>query len=301
MKQTTKAHIAIITANIIFGINYTITKDIMPDFIPPYALTLLRSISGVVGFWLLGLFIPHEKVERKDILRLLFAGLFGMALNQLMFLTGLNLSTPINSAIIMTLNPVIVLIAAAIILHEKITGIKASGIIFGAAGAIMLILLNNNGGIDLGSDKALGNTLQLINACSYAVYLIIAKPLMSKYHPFTILKYCYTFALLFILPIGSPQLLEVEWATIPLDIWLAIFYLLILITIGAFLLNIYALKHVSPTVVSSYIYSQPLIAAAFALILGKDILTFNEIIATALVFLGVYLVSLQKKPKWISK
>jgi drug/metabolite transporter (DMT)-like permease len=297
MNKKAQAHIAIIGANLIFGINYTVSKDIMPDYVQPYALTLMRSITGVLVFWLISMFGPKEKIDRRDMLRIIFAGLFGMALNQLLFLTGLNLSTPINSAIIMTVNPVIVLIAAALILNEKITGIKSIGIALGAIGAITIILFNNSGGIDISSDKALGNLMQLLNASSYAIYLIIAKPLMKKYHPFTVLKWCYVSALVFITPIGFNQLTQVEWSTIPTDIYLAIAYLLILITIVAFLLNMFALKHVSPTVVSTYIYSQPIIAAAFAIVLGKDKPGIIELIATAFVFTGVYLVSRNGKQK----
>ncbi len=293
-----QAHLAIIGANLIFGLNYTFSKDIMPDYVQPYGLTLMRTFSGIIIFWLLSLAAPKEKVERNDILRLFFAGMFGMALNQLLFLGGLNYSTPINSAIIMTTNPVIVLVVAAIILNERITRIKSIGIALGAAGAVLLILMNSNGGLDFSSDKTLGNFMQLMNATSYAIYLIVAKPLMKKHHPYTVLKWAYVFALLFVFPAGIRQFMEIEWTAIPFDIWLAIGYLMIFVTVGAFLLNIFALQHVSPTVVSSYIYSQPVIAAIFAVITGKDRLTWIEIISTSLVFMGVYLVSKPvKKPK----
>ncbi|MBI9033040.1 MAG: DMT family transporter [Bacteroidales bacterium] len=301
-----QAHLAIIGANLIFGLNYTFSKGIMPDFVQPYGLTLMRTFTGIIVFWLLSLAAPKERIERNDILRLFFAGIFGMALNQLLFLGGLNFSTPINSAIIMTTNPVIVLVVASLILNEKITQIKTIGIIFGATGAILLILMNAEGGLDLSSDKALGNIMQLLNATSYAIYLIVAKPLMKKYHPYTVLKWAYLFALLFVFPVGIRQFMTINWVNIPIDIWLAIGYLMIFVTVGAFLLNIFALQHVSPTVVSSYIYSQPVIAAIFAILSGKDKMTWIEIISTSLVFMGVYLVSRpakapKNKPDYVSE
>lgn len=281
-------------ANILFGINYSITKDIMPDYIPPFGLALLRVMSGLVLFWAISLFMKRERVEKRDIWHLALCAFFGVFLNQMMFLSGLNLSTPINASIIMTSNPIIVMVFSAIILHESVTKRKITGIIIGASGAVILTLFNAEGKLDFGSDKFLGNLFQLINTTAFGLYLVLVKRVMMKYQGVTVLKWLYVFGLFYIFPVGIGQFSAVEWQQIPFDIYLAIAYLLIMITVVAYFMNMYALKHVMPSTVSTYIYSQPVIATLFAVLLGKDVLTWLEVVATILVFVGVYLVSRKK-------
>ncbi len=293
--HTIKAHAALLFANILFGINYSITKDIMPDYIPPFGLALLRIISGLILFWLISFFMKKEKVDRKDIWHIALCAFFGVFLNQMMFLSGLNLSTPINASIIMTSNPIIVMLFSALILHEAITKQKVTGIIVGASGAIILTLFNTEGHLDFGSDKFLGNLFQLINTSAFGLYLVLVKKVMKKYSGVTVLKWLYVFGLFYIFPVGIGQFMEVDWQAIPFDIYLAIAYLLVMITVVAYFMNMYALKHVMPSTVSTYIYSQPVIASLFAVLTGRDVLTWLEVLASLLVFAGVYLVSKRRK------
>ncbi|HKK10287.1 MAG TPA: DMT family transporter [Bacteroidales bacterium] len=293
--HTIKAHVALLFANILFGINYSISKDIMPDYIPPFGLALLRIISGLIIFWLISFFMKKEKVDKKDIWHIALCAFFGVFLNQMMFLSGLNLSTPINASIIMTSNPIIVMLFSALILHEAITKQKITGIIVGASGAIILTLFNTEGHLDFGSDKFLGNLFQLINTSAFGLYLVLVKKVMKKYNGVTVLKWLYVFGLFYIFPVGIGQFMEVDWQAIPFDIYLAIAYLLVMITVVAYFMNMYALKHVMPSTVSTYIYSQPVIASLFAVLTGRDVLTWLEVLASLLVFAGVYLVSKKRK------
>ena len=299
--HTIKAHGALIFANLLFGINYSISKDIMPDYVPPFGLALLRIISGFLIFWLISFFMKREQVAWKDIWHIALCAFFGVFLNQMMFLSGLNLSTPINASIIMTSNPIIVILFSGLILHEAITRQKITGIIVGASGAIILTLFNTEGNLDFGSDKFLGNLFQLINTTAFGLYLVLVKKVMRKYQGVTVLKWLYVFGLIYIFPVGIGQFAEIDWQAIPFDIYLAIAYLLVLVTVVAYFMNMYALKHVMPSTVSTYIYSQPVIATLFAVITGKDVLTMLEIMASLLVFTGVYLVSKKRKAVSVDK
>lgn len=290
-----KAHMALGFANILFGMNYVISKGIMPDYVAPFGLALIRVIGGLILFWTISAFMPREKVAKKDLLWIALCAFFGIFLNQVMFLSGLNLSTPINASIIMTSNPVIVLVFSAIILNELITIRKVTGIIFGATGAILLIFLNAEGKLDFGSDKFLGNIFQLINTTAFGFYLILVKRVMKKYQGVTVLKWLYVFGLFYIFPVGLQDFNQIDWSSIPLEIYLSIAYLVIMITVVAYFMNMYALKHVMPSTVSTYIYSQPVVASIFSMMLGMDRLTWLEVVATLFVFLGVYLVSYRKK------
>ena len=265
----------------------------MPDYIQPFGLTMLRVFGAIFLFWTLSFFYKNEKIEKKDFFRLALCGLFGVAINQLMFLKGLDYTNPIDASIIMTVNPILVLIIASFLINEKITFLKILGIIVGAAGALTLILFS--GKASFSSNTFLGNLMMLVNASSYAVYLVIAKPLMLKYKPITVIKWVFLFGSFVIIPVGFKEFGEIVWTEIPVNIYLSILYLIVFTTFFAYLLNIYGLKILNSSTVSIYIYSQPILAAIVAIILGKDSLDFIKILSTILVFIGVFLVSKQQK------
>ena len=185
MSSNLKAHIALLGANIIYGINYTVAKDVMPEYILPFGFIFCRVIGALALFWIVHSF-SYEKVERKDLLLLAVCGLFGVCANQLMFFYGLNITTPINAGIIMTSNPIMVLIASAIILKNRITVFKIFGIFLGITGALLLLLFKKD--FSFGSDTLLGDMFIFLNALSYGTYLVLAVPLMRKYKPITVIN-----------------------------------------------------------------------------------------------------------------
>lgn len=293
MQKRILAHVAIFSANVIYGINFTVAKEVIPEWMDPMALVICRILGASVLYWLLSYFYLHEKIEKKDFRILFLGGIFGVAVNQMLFLEGLSLTTPINASIIMTANPILVLILTAIILKETITGQKILGIVLGALGALLLIL--RSGEVSFTSDVFVGNILVFINALSYGVYLVIIKPMMKKYEPTTIIKWVFLFGFFTVIPFGTKSFLEVQWNIIPLPIYLAAGFVVFATTFLAYLFNIYGLKKLSPTTVSIYIYSQPVLASFVAIFAGKDSLNWIKIVSTLLVFIGVYLVSKKKK------
>ncbi|MGB1003310.1 MAG: DMT family transporter [Salibacteraceae bacterium] len=288
------AHLAVFGANLIYGINYTVAKDVMPEFLTPNGFILVRVLGAVLMFWALSIGLRiHESIDKKDWLRLGLAGLFGVAINQLFFFQGLSLTTPINAAIIMTINPVMVLIIAAIILRNKITLTKTSGIALGLSGAVLLTVYKEGQWVipNFSGDTALGDLLVLVNATSYAIYLVVVKPLMTRYKPITVVKWVFAFGLLYVLPFGLPEVINFNWSEFPGYIYGEIAFVVIGTTFFAYLFNMYGLKNLSPSVVSIYIYLQPFLATLFALAWGSDSLTLSQILSASLVFGGVYLVS----------
>ena len=263
----------------------------MPDFIMPSGFILLRVIGALALFAISYFLFINEKVQKKDIFRLAICGIFGVAINQLFFFEGLNLTTPINAAIVMTINPILVILLSFIIIGEVITLRKSIGIFLGLFGAATLIL--KGGGIDFSSSNQTGNLLVFINASSYGLYLVLVKPLLQKYHPITILFYVFGFGLLYVIPFGFSSLSDVKWAIIPNHIYLEIAFVVVCTTYIAYLLNSSALKRLSPTTVSIYIYLQPILASLFAIFWGVDSIDNQKVMAALLIFLGVYLVSVR--------
>jgi len=297
--NTYKAHLALLGANLIYGANYIIAKGIMPDMIGPSAFIFLRVVGAIILFWIIKSFIK-EKVEKRDFPLLVLGGLLGVATNQLLFFHGLNLTSPIDASIIITAIPVMVLIFSAFILKEKISANKIIGIIIGAIGAILLVWYGQKSG---GTSSAMGNLFVLINACSYALYLVLIKPLMKKYNPITIISWVFLFGFVFVFPVGIKDVLTTNFEAFTMNTYLTIAFVIIGTTFLAYLFNIYALSIVSPSVNSSYIYLQPVISfimvSIYAFGMGyeeyaQDI-NIIKILSCLLVVAGVYLIS--KKPK----
>ncbi len=298
-KELLTAHTAVIGANVIYGLNYVIAKGIMPYWLEPRAIIFLRVSGAVLVFWITTFFVSREKISKQDYVRLAIAAFFGVALNQIMFFEGLNLTTPINASIIMVSTPILVLVMSHFVLKEKITTIKLIGILLGFSGAAYLIL--RGGRFDISKKTMLGNLFILINASSYGLFLVLVKPLMSKYKPITVMRWIFTFGLIFVFPVSIKIITNTDFGIIPFNIWLSIGYVVIFTTIIAYFLNNFSLKRLSPSVNSSYIYSQPVIATIVAVLAGKDRLTITEIIASLLIFSGVYLVIKQKTVKHFNR
>ena len=288
------ALIAAFLATTIYGINHTVAKEVMPVYIGSSGFIMLRLLGATLIFWLISLFTPNEKIEKKDFLKILLASILGMCVNMLAFFRGLELSTPINSGIIITLSPVLVLILSYFFLKEKVTVKKIIGILIGFSGAVFLILNSSKTGINA-PNIPLGNSFFLLNASAYAGYLIVIKPLTSKYNIFTLMKWLFLIGLVLSTPITFNQFVEVNWTELP---WFAIWrmaYVVIGTTFLTYLFNIYALKTLSPTTVGSFIYLQPIITIGFALITGNDVLDTTKLFSCLLVFIGIYLVSIRNK------
>lgn len=298
-KNLYKAHFALLGANLIYGANYIIAKGVMPNKIGPSAFIFLRILGAGILFWILKSFIK-EKIEKKDFLRLIFCGIFGIAINQLLFFHGLNLTSPIDASIIMTSLPVIVLIYSFFILKEKITFNKLLGIAIGSIGAIVLIAYGNKSG---GTSSFLGNLFIFINACSYGFYLVIVKPLMKKYNTITIISWVFLFGFIFMFPFGIQDLLTTDFSAFTTSTYLTIAFVILGTTFFAYLFNIYALNHVAPSVAGSYVYLQPAIsfimvalyAYAFNQTEYEQDINLIKVFSCLFVVVGVYLISKKSK------
>lgn len=295
MNQNLKSHLAIIGANTIFGLNYVIAKGIMPDFLLPRAIIFLRVGGTAILFWILHFFLPSEKVEKRDLIKIALCAVFGTTINQILFFEGLNLTTPISASIIVTVTPVLILIFSHFILKEKITSLKVFGIMLGAAGALMVIVSAGAG--DFRFNTLLGNFMIFVNTVSWAFYLVLVKPLMEKYDSPTVLKWMFFFGFIIIFPFSFKTVAFSSFDKIPFDIWMSILFVVFITTGFAYYLNNYSLKTISPNVSGIYIYLQPFIASIVAIILGKDKLTVIDLIAAVLIMAGVYFVTRQPKLK----
>lgn len=292
-----RAHVALFIVNALYGANHVIAKGVMPNYLQPSAFIFLRAAGAVLLFWIVKLLFVKEKVARKDLFLLATCGLFGVAVNQLFFFNGLNLTSSINTGIIMTINPILVVILSYFILKEAITWRKSFGIFLGATGAILLTLTAHAGA----DDSILGDVFIFINAASYAIYLVLVKPLMRKYKPLTVITYVFSFGLLFVTayPPTLMELGETDFSAIPMNTYFVIVYVIVGVTFLTYLLTVFGLKYVSPAVSSAYIYLQPVLVMLFTVLFGAigwaedktDSITLEKVGYMLLIFVGVFLTS----------
>ena len=293
-KTKLQGHIIIFCVSIIFGLNLVISKAIFPESISAEGLTLARALFACIAFWITSLFFPREKVSKKELGLLVFCGITGIALNQGFFLKGLSLTSSVEASVLATCTPIFVIVLALIFLKEPITWKKASGVVIGASGALLLVLSGNNEHTGDGSTS--GNTLILLSGVSYAIYLVVVKPLTLKFSSVTIMKWMFLFSLPLLIPLDwnyfvqAPAFIQPYH---PAGLW-GIAFILVFGTYCTFLMIPMALKRIRPTTVSMYNYVQPMVVAVAAAISGTDHLTWKKGISVLLVFSGVYLVTISK-------
>ena len=292
MTERKQAHFAIFLANLIYGANFSIARIAMPQYLSPSGFIMLRVLFATGLFIFLDRFSPLTRpLEKKDVFRFIQLGLFGVAINQLLFFEGLSRTSNINAALIMTSTPILVTGMAFLLLKDRLSLPQTVGILLGLSGAVTLILQYNSAS---GSPTAYGDLMVLLNAASYALFMVRAKPMMRKYGTIQVIKWTFIFGTLFVIPFGAPELQGINWGEFPASAWFSIAFVLIFTTFGAYLLNTFGLKHLSPSIVSYYIYLQPIFATLISRLITNEMVTSVQILACMLIFAGVYLVN--KRP-----
>ncbi len=292
MSKRNLALIAATLVSVIYGVTFTIAKDVMPKYVEPFGFITMRVGGSVVLFWLVSVFGPKEKIAMGDFPRIIAAAFFGVALNMLSFFKGLSYTSPIMGAVLMVTTPMIVLVLSAFIIKERMKKRKIIGILLGLAGTITLILYGKS--MVNAPNATLGNLLVFTNAFSYGIYLVIVKKLMDKYNAFTFVKWIYTFGFIMVLPFGWNEFQAVQWAIIPMDILWKIGFVVVFSTFITYLFNLLSMRELNPTTIAVFVYLQPFFATIFAVGLGKDELSWIKLVSAILIFVGVYLVT-QKK------
>lgn len=293
MKEQVKAHLAVIGANLIFGASYSIVKIITPAYLPAFALNAARVIVAIVLFTISYLAGGGRAwPAKKDLPLLLICSLTGIVLNQLFFIKGVSLTSPIHSSLLSLATPLFITGIAAWLLKEKFTSLKAIGLMLGLTGAGLLILLKGEG--TDATESLAGDIMVLINAISYSFYLVLVKPLMSQYEGTDILRWLFLLGAIVILPLGTPDLISTSFAHWPVSAWLALLFVTIGATFLAYLFNMYGISRIGAAATGSYIYTQPIFATIIAVLFFGDRLTLQRILAAMLIIGGVFLTNYKK-------
>lgn len=293
-KLTLLGHFACLMAYAIFGFNIIVCKDLTSgQLLSPLTIFCLRAMGAGALFWLISLFLPKERVDKKDFLKIFAASMLGFFVCQLSFLAGIPYITPMDCSILASLSPIYTMGIAAVALKEPITWKKAGGVAISFIGIIYLIL-NNVTGTGVAQTTPFGIVMLLINSLSFSLYLGIFKPLIGKYSVVTFMKWIFLFAFAVSFPFSATEIVSTQWSTFPSVQLAELAYLIICATFITYTLIPFGQKHIRPTLVSMYSYVQPIIAIAISIYIGMDTLTWQKVLAAMMVFGGVIIVSYSK-------
>ena len=278
-------------ATVIYGFNHTIAKNVMPIYIEAFGFVLLRVIGATLIFWTLSLFIKNEKIKKEDWPRIFLCSFLGMFINKLAFFKGLELSTPINSSVLITVVPILVFVFSAFFLKEKMRFLRVFGVISGFVGALVLILYSPSTSFNA-PNIPLGNLMFVINSSTYGLYLIFVKKLVEKYNIITLFRWLFLIAIFLNLPVGLLEFKNVEWSQLPFwDAILPMIYVVVGTTFLTYMFNAYALSKLKASTVSSFVYLQPIVGIIYAITTDNDSLTVLSVLGMILIFMGVYFVT----------
>lgn len=295
MNKTLRAHIAVLTANLIFGINFSVVKFLTPVSIKSFGLNVSRAVVTTFLLWVMHwLGRPVRKIDRSDWPRLIICAASGVAINQMFFIKGVSLTYSIHSSLLILITPILITFMAAWLVKEKITATKLTGLSLGITGAVLLITARDHSGN--GTHVLLGDLFIIINAISYSFYLVMARKLMHDYDSLQVLRWVFTFGTFFILPFGWNEFITTSWSSFGWQQWLALSFVVLGATFVAYLFNIYGIRHLGASVTGAYIYSQPIFASVIAVVFLGESLTLLKIISALLIFGGVYLSSYPGNP-----
>ena len=286
-KNKITAHASLLIANIIFGLGVPITKLLLDNWVSPMAWMATRCIGAAVIFWMISLFMPKEKVPVKDLFVIMIGGLIGFLVSQTFTAWAIDYSTPTYVSFIATLTPVMTMVCAALFIGERISGKGIVGVVVGIIGAMLMVVMNWQGGT--GKNDVLGIGFALLSLLTWAIYLIITRKVSAKYSAVTQMKWIFLVSSVAILPFSWSDLAH---STLYSSAWqwsgvLEMAYIVVLATVVGFFAIPFASRYLKATTVSVYTNLQPILAS----FVGQDVLTWDKPVALILVLLSAYMVS----------
>ena len=295
MSKKLQAHIAVLFANIFFGINYITVKSVVPLKLSAPALNVCRVGGSCILFWILFLLKPSKPgIQKKDIPLFILCAILGVALNQALFIKGLSLTSSIHASLLGLVTPILIIFIAAWLLKEKITRLKIVGVVTGITGAAILIVMKDVS--HTATNIFLGDVLVILNAVTYAFYLVIVRPLMERYSAIHVIRWVFTFGLIFMIPYGWHDVATTQWQSFDSTNWISVVFVILGATFFAYLFNIYGVSVIGASATGSYIYTQPVFAATIAIIYTGETYDWIKLLAAILIFSGVYMVNYKPKP-----
>jgi len=257
--------------------------------IDPLSLSFFRMAGAAVLFWGASLFVPKERVCKRDLLLLLGASLFGVVINQMCYIGGLSKTSPVDASLIVTLGPIITMLVAAVYLKEPITWRKILGVMVGAFGVLLLILTGTH--VFNGGSNTVGNLLCISSSLSFAIYLTVFRDVVRRYSSITVMKWMFLYAAIICLPICFRSVSAIDYAALTRTTYMEVAFVVCCATFVSYMLLPVGQKRLRPTIVSMYNYVQPIVSSIVAVAMGLDTFGWEKGSSAFLVFVGVFIVT----------
>lgn len=294
-KSSVLGHLSAFSCYLIFGFNIVACRNIaLSGMVPPLSLFCFRATGAAILFSLFSFFLPKERVDRHDLVRIFFASMLGLFLTQITFLVAIKETTPVDCSVVASLTPIFTMFVSAIFIKEPITLKKVAGVLLSFCGVIYLILNSVSSANGVENSTTVGLFLIVLNALFFAMYLGIFRPVIAKYSVVTFMKWMFTFSAVVALPLDAVELCGLRYSEFPVSLTLTVLGVVFFSTFVAYLLVSCAQKLLRPTLVSLYSYVQPIVAACLSVYLGMDVMTWQKVCAALLVFVGVAIVNRSK-------
>ena len=294
-------HVAMLLAAVFWGAMSPIAKHVMlSGAITPLALSAIRIVGGAIVFWLAGLLLPSKvtgdgRIAKSDIAAILLMSVLIISANQGLYIVGIGFTTPFEATVMTTMTPVFTMLLAAIFIAMPMTLLKVSGVAFGLGGALLLAFASRDGSTAaMASNPMLGNLMCMGAQICAAVYFTMFRGIISRYHPFTLMKWLFLFGAVTWTPFAMSDLIDVDFAGLDTSVMMSLIYIILFPTFLSYLFMIFAQQRLKPTTVSMYSYVQPLTAATLASIMGLAFFGWTNIIATIMIFSGVAMVAFSR-------
>ncbi len=271
---------------LIWGGNFLVSKFALFHF-HPLTIATARVFFSATAFLILMLFAKEsKKIQIFDHFRITLLAFFGIILNQLLFIFGLKYTTPSHSALMIATIPLFVFIFAGRFLQEGFFNIKGVGILGSFAGVTILTKIWN---ADFHSSYLLGDLLTILTSVAFAIYTVLGKPIVHKYHPLKVTAFVYFYGALMMIPLYPIYMINIFEFKAPLSAYIALIYVILLVTFIAYIIYYWALSQIDASKVAALLYLQPLIATVLSIILGFESLTYNLFVGGFLIIGGVVL------------
>lgn len=268
--------------------NYIAGKVSLHVF-PPLLLNSLRiSLAGVLilpAYWWSRRHSTRSWTLR-DVPQLVVLGVFGVALNQFLFVFGLSRTSVAHSSIFANTTPILILLLASVRGLERLTGWKLVGVMVALTGVVLLRLL------DTGSQTEAtlaGDFITFCGAIAFSIFTVLGKPQAKRYGTTTVNTFAYTGGALLMAPVTLWQLARFDFRAVPFSAWTAVFYMALVPSVICYLIYYYALAHMEASRLAAFSYLQPLLAIVFGIVILHEHVTLALVISALVIFGGVYI------------
>jgi drug/metabolite transporter (DMT)-like permease len=222
----------------------------------------------------------------RDVPQLVVLGVFGVALNQILFVIGLSRTSVAHSSIFANTTPILILLLASVRGLERLTGWKLVGVTVSLTGVLLLRTLDTH---PHGESTLAGDILTLCGALAFSIFTVLGKPQAKRYGTIALNTFAYVGGALLLAPLTLWQSAGFDFHAVPFSAWAAVSYMALMPSVVCYLIYYYALARMEASHLAAFSYLQPLLAIVFGILILHEHVTLALVVSGLVIFGGVYI------------